>query len=1229
MNNIVKIKHFCILLFLLFIVLYGYSQDEDNVNTIPNILPPSPDAASLGIFGNVPVGLYTGTAQLNIPLYNYKTKDLNVPISLNYSSNGIMVDQVASWVGMGWNLNGIGFITRVVQDEPDLESETFYPDNLDEFSPSTVTFLQNADEFKFDNQPDIFNYSFNNHSGKFLIDKDYFVRTIPFDNLVIEIEKDADDWITFIITDMTGIRYYFGGQDATEKTNTTTAGPGCGKSYNKEIQTTWYLYKIEHPGGDEINFTYNGFYYNHKVGISQSFTKLLISSGCSNGDCPPNSSSLCEQYQMVKGRHISEIRSENNGYVKFIVDNNRTDLPQNNGGKLSSVEVYDLKDSLIKRVDLEYIESGKGNTNYLARRLFLKRVTEIGSKGKKGGSYEFDYNDIEGLPPRLSFSQDYWGYYNGKNNSYLVPKSESYENLFIGIGGNKEPNSAYAQKGMLTKVKYPTGGSTSFEFEPYTVRENVIIPAPTDVFSLQCTGEGFSGIVSTSGIFSPPVECPLKIQFVVYLNDCPPENYNSNKMIGSLIIKKSGNTIYQKQLKANSPDIHGQSTTTINDEIDITTGQYEIIIQATTMYLTSRVNLVYPIGPPTNELRDVEAGGHRLKRMIDETSDGKMYTKKYFYNTYEKRNTSSGVRIGAKGTPSYYFSERLEVVSCSFSDRRYCEYVTLQSNSVYNLFMHGNTVEYTNVTESIGENFEGGGTEHEFVVIGSGSPNRIWGSRDIPGVPRTDYGWYNGEKKSMVHFKIESGSKVVLEKTEYAYGTKQFHNNEIKGYAVRKNFDPMYNEEESCFITCSDDLRTYILKNIICLDNMGGKYKLVKRFLNLNPYTGLPEYTGFNGWMGAAPNANNKIIATYTHPCAMHPEGYIIEYRDRIQHYDAMEYSIFSSWRTLDMEKKISYDKNGLNPVEVSTKYFYENPYHTLLTRKITTNSKGDSIVTQYKYPTDYITFNTCESDRDSCYRSCNNNYWTCRDACDHDDIMCKQNCADNEFVCKNSCDESFTQCKEVELNDVSFKTTLKQLHGKNMLNYPIDKRIYNGLSIVSGSQTKYDYYGNMVDLYNYESKTDIPFEPSNPFTFIHKYNVRYYLNNKAQKVLKNDDITTYYVWGYKTQYPVIKIESNNPNISIDNIQTVVNELNLSGSEAKASIDIDIANLKGAFAAYQGDNYMFSIYTYKPLVGVTSETDTRGRTIYYLYDGFGRLKEVRDHDYKILKEYEYHYSGEQ
>lgn len=48
-------------------------------------------------------------------------------------------------------------------------------------------------------------------------------------------------------------------------------------------------------------------------------------------------------------------------------------------------------------------------------------------------------------------------------------------------------------------------------------------------------------------------------------------------------------------------------------------------------------------------------------------------------------------------------------------------------------------------------------------------------------------------------------------------------------------------------------------------------------------------------------------------------------------------------------------------------------------------------------------------------------------------------------------------------------------------------------------------------------------------------------------------------------------------------------------------------------------------YTHTPLVGITSATDNQGITIYYDYDNFKRLMNIRDKDGKIIKHMDYHY----
>src|SRR5438552_616203 len=73
---------------------------------------PSPTAASLGKFGDIPVSLYTGIPEISVPLFTAKGKTLSLPVVLRYHAGGLRVEEIGGWVGMGWTLEAGGAITR-------------------------------------------------------------------------------------------------------------------------------------------------------------------------------------------------------------------------------------------------------------------------------------------------------------------------------------------------------------------------------------------------------------------------------------------------------------------------------------------------------------------------------------------------------------------------------------------------------------------------------------------------------------------------------------------------------------------------------------------------------------------------------------------------------------------------------------------------------------------------------------------------------------------------------------------------------------------------------------------------------------------------------------------------------------------------------------------------------------------------------------------------------------
>ena len=70
-----------------------------------SVTPPSPNAADLGKYGDIPINNFTGALNLSIPIQGIKGNDIGTSISLSYDGSGNKVENLPSLVGLGWTLN--------------------------------------------------------------------------------------------------------------------------------------------------------------------------------------------------------------------------------------------------------------------------------------------------------------------------------------------------------------------------------------------------------------------------------------------------------------------------------------------------------------------------------------------------------------------------------------------------------------------------------------------------------------------------------------------------------------------------------------------------------------------------------------------------------------------------------------------------------------------------------------------------------------------------------------------------------------------------------------------------------------------------------------------------------------------------------------------------------------------------------------------------------------------
>ena len=101
-----KLRTFVLFILTCFLPLMGKAQMD--------FTKLAPQTADFMRHENLPVSLYNGQVNVSIPLYHIEDKDFDIPLVLNYASDGYKPAKRAGWVGLNWSLSGIGAVTREV-----------------------------------------------------------------------------------------------------------------------------------------------------------------------------------------------------------------------------------------------------------------------------------------------------------------------------------------------------------------------------------------------------------------------------------------------------------------------------------------------------------------------------------------------------------------------------------------------------------------------------------------------------------------------------------------------------------------------------------------------------------------------------------------------------------------------------------------------------------------------------------------------------------------------------------------------------------------------------------------------------------------------------------------------------------------------------------------------------------------------------------------------------------
>lgn len=485
-------------------ILFGLNiTNAQNFGVMNAPVPPSPTASSILKSIDVPVNHYTGIPDITIPLFELKGKDLSLPINLVFNSNGLKVDEIPGWVGMGWNLSCSGVVARTIMDGPDNIGFGYTDDYMDQYyyNNGIAEPIQNrcdgvttlgSTEYAFynllngtapnspnylDTEPDIYSFSLpSGPGGKFVIGRDGVVRVLPKSPLKISYSVLGGlDNLSFNISTQDGSLYTFGSYDRIQSviSSSNYLMNGQGRWAQIYPKNAWYLDAIHSANASEsINFSYADETLTYKSPITESKGFLVRPSfpGDEAGINYDNTDFTSFSNNVVTGKRLSAIAL---GYFEVYFKASTTQrFDQLGGHRLEEIIVLHQGDTL-KRFKLYHSYfSEQSQEGYLR----LDSLVEIGKNGKRMPAYKFSYNEAASQPVRSSLSKDHWGYFNGAYNltslpTYFVPEVSYAPGLNYSInfaGANREPNVDYAKYGTMQKITYPTGGHATFGYEGNT-----------------------------------------------------------------------------------------------------------------------------------------------------------------------------------------------------------------------------------------------------------------------------------------------------------------------------------------------------------------------------------------------------------------------------------------------------------------------------------------------------------------------------------------------------------------------------------------------------------------------------------------------------------------------------------------------------------------------------------------------------------------------------------------
>jgi YD repeat-containing protein len=853
--------------------------------------------------------------------------------------------------------------------------------------------------------------------------------------------------------------------------------------------------------------------------------------------------------RVVDGFYLKEVKSNRSGSVIKLFS------VQANAGyeyrrQLNQIEVIDTVSNL-KSFDCELIYDIESSQRFFLTMVRLNPVNQNG-KYEREQLYKFEYNDAEALPGRWSYDQDHLGYYNNKRNNTLLPNVDFILFSHLPFLGDRSPDFNYATKGALTKITYPTGGYTEFEYcapPSQGTSESASLSVfcgderrnpTTDLYDSFTFGSiGDEGVVLNH--ITDTIDVSLNIEV-----DPTTGNVSQAYIIQIKCINLDSGEEQIKPFNL-SPGYYSYNRTArfgiiedINYRIEMSIEFNGIGIDTTQVY--AYANFSYE----TNEIVENGGLGIRMKSIKNFPAAGDTtIVKRYYYQPLlDIQNAIQEKPYNFNYDPNeYYYSFRLQ----NTEGGRWI-LLHLGTNTINNLFPNRDNINiYDTVVVSFGgDNFEQGGIQKSFNII---EPNYIE-SVLLPNVDMLYLDWGNPDCSDFLWMKIC-----------YGVETKHWH-------IPFQFFEDMYQTQ----LDNSDMYSKKLINEISFKRNIKGGFDKIKETSWKYSYDTLN--TTINSLVV------KKVLNYYANMTSADPTILYVG-----------SYNNFSIKESLESITNIEYIGDvpfdaipSINDkVETTTKYLY-GPLVGLPKEVISATSKTGKVNrTKNYYANSYA-----------------------------------------QLASQGSSD--YLNYKSLYDNNILSNPVLSATYfgdGPEIITIPDDgipAPIIAGLEKISTTKTLYG--DNLQPRLIQKSIGEKPLEDkveleyNNPTT------------NNVTDVIKVNDVTTTYIWGYKELQPIIKVDNAIYSEVTTSLGSLVNEAKtLSNSEYNHDNETQLRNKLSEIRNALPDKFV-TTYTYDLPYGISSISDPRGLTTRYVYDGFGRLHKTLDNDEKVLEQYVYNYALE-